>query len=182
MAVIILIPYHIWSARNKRKYECLERNHSFVVKAVLRDLIDFSKLVPINIKSVSELVFSRQLKVLISPSTTRKIVKVPWQCLPLVYWKLNIDGCSLGNPGCSGAGGILHDDQGIPSRLFANYEGISSNFVAGFIAFFAGINHTRSMNIRKPWIECDSMAVVMCIKNKKNSMDVSAGLVVLRAT
>ncbi|XP_042491260.1 uncharacterized protein LOC122071061 [Macadamia integrifolia] len=109
LALVILIPFHIWSERNSRRFENLHRHHSLVVKAVLRDLVDFSTLVDVNVKTVTELLISRRLQVKIAPIVPRRIIEVIWQCPLLDCFKLNIDGCSLGNPGCAGAGGIIRD-------------------------------------------------------------------------
>ncbi|XP_042479863.1 uncharacterized protein LOC122060837 [Macadamia integrifolia] len=55
------------------------------------------------------------------------------------FFKLNIDGCSLGNPGNSGAGGILRDERGNGLGCFAIYEGVGTNFMVEFAAFFHGL-------------------------------------------
>ena len=39
------------------------------------------------------------------------VIPVTWKHPKQGWVKLNIDGCSLGNPGPSGAGGIIRDEK-----------------------------------------------------------------------
>lgn len=45
-------------------------------------------------------------------SNKKQVQYIGWQYPPIDWIKLNVDGCSKGNPGTVGAGGILIDNLG----------------------------------------------------------------------
>ncbi|XP_043704613.1 uncharacterized protein LOC122654547 [Telopea speciosissima] len=158
-----LIPYHLWREWNRQRFENRAGSHKMVVKQVIASLADFAALNPINVRWVSELMLSRALHLKIVPYLMQRIIELGWSFPAQDGVKMNIDGCSLGNPGCTGAGGILRDHMGNPWRCFAVYAGVGTNFYAEFEAFFIGIHHAMALRILNLWVECDSMAVVRCI-------------------
>ncbi|XP_043699939.1 uncharacterized protein LOC122650603 [Telopea speciosissima] len=94
-----------------------------------------------------------------------EIIEVLWKKPSFDWVKLNIDGCSLGNPGHSSAAGIFRNSQGQPEGSYAEYLGIATNHTAEFTAFFIGVQMACDMHVRRLWIECDAEIVVAAIKN-----------------
>ncbi|XP_043717741.1 uncharacterized protein LOC122665656 [Telopea speciosissima] len=117
---------------------------------------------------IHQILDSTRLSILINggqvqPYQQQRIIELSWASPVQDEVKLNIDGCSLGNPGRTGAGGVLCDHEGNPMRCFASYAGVGSNFYAEFEVFFVGIHHAMSLHVENLWVECDSLAVVSCI-------------------
>lgn len=66
--------------------------------------------------------------------------------ITLVHWKgasdgllvLNTDGCSKGNPGVCGGGGVLRDSSGHPLLAFSAFLGVFSSLQAEALALLVG--------------------------------------------
>ena len=71
--------------------------------------------------------------------------------------KLNVDGSSLGNPGCSGAGGVIKDHSGKLIRYFAEHIGFGSSNYAEGMELLLGLQIVKSLNLVNVDIELDSM-------------------------
>ncbi|XP_043701064.1 uncharacterized protein LOC122651645 [Telopea speciosissima] len=97
----------------------------------------------------------------------RRIREVQWR-KPDEHWmKLNIDGYSIGNPGNSSAVGILRNYEGEPKGSFAQFLGVSTNFIAEILTFFLGVKMAKEKGIQRLWIESDAQAVVTSIRSSK---------------
>ncbi|XP_043692852.1 uncharacterized protein LOC122643279 [Telopea speciosissima] len=147
LPLAILIPYQLWKERNKRRFENRAASHGSVIRQVLSSLAEFYMLIPIYVRSVSELTLSRSLHLKAQPYQQQRIIELSWASPVQEEVKLNIGGCSLGNPGRTGAGGVLRDHEGNPMRCFASYAGVGTNFYAEFEAFFVGIHHAMSLHV-----------------------------------
>jgi len=77
--------------------------------------------------------------------------------------KLNVDGCSNGNLGTAGAGGILRDNLGTCCKGFAINIGICSSVKVEFWAVITGLELAWSLKIRRVILESDSSLVVQPI-------------------
>ncbi|XP_042505696.1 uncharacterized protein LOC122082303 [Macadamia integrifolia] len=132
----------------------------------MKDIKDLSFLVPVHIKSMADLLISKKFDIHSSTrAASNHILELTWEAPLRGVWKLNIDGCSIGNSGSSCTGGILHSAT-FQMGCYAIYEGIGTNFMAEFAAFFHGIHRASLKEITNLWIECDSQAVVSCIKRQ----------------
>ncbi|XP_042950232.1 uncharacterized protein LOC122282338 [Carya illinoinensis] len=80
--------------------------------------------------------------------------------------KLNIDGCSLGNPGSSGAGGIIRDMHGNMVLSFSCSLGVGSNNHAELKALLIGLKYCRALGLNQVDIESDSLICVSWIQKK----------------
>ncbi|XP_042515405.1 uncharacterized protein LOC122089787 [Macadamia integrifolia] len=80
--------------------------------------------------------------------------------LDLPWIKLNIDGCSLGNPGKAGTGGVFRNENAEVILNFRDVIRVKSNFEAKIMAVISGLEHARSIKDQKLWIESESVAVV----------------------
>ncbi|XP_042515404.1 cation/H(+) antiporter 15-like [Macadamia integrifolia] len=71
-----------------------------------------------------------------------------------------MDGCSIGNPWNSGAGGVIKNDKAEVIANFRRSLGVRTNFEAEFMALMIGIETIIQLNVQRIWIECDSVAVI----------------------
>ncbi|XP_042509185.1 uncharacterized protein LOC122084826 [Macadamia integrifolia] len=98
----------------------------------------------------------------------REILNIFW-CPPNSDWiKLNSDGCSIGNPRKSGAGGILRNEKAEVVANYRNFLGTRKNFEAEFLALMIGIELAKQHNVKRLWIECDSVAVVTNFQKRQS--------------
>jgi ribonuclease HI len=81
--------------------------------------------------------------------------------------KINVDGCSKGNPGVAGAGGIIRDAMGRWIVGFALNIGICTSVSAELWAITNGLKSAWSKGFQKIILESDSsLAVDLITKNK----------------
>ncbi|XP_043717944.1 uncharacterized protein LOC122665876 [Telopea speciosissima] len=166
-ALLIISCKNLWWERNRRRHENCKRTPAEVAKLCFKEVGDCTWAKGVQVKTVQDLALARMLKVTISKPAVKRIVEVRWKQPLQGWWKLNIDGSSLGNPGSIGAGGIIRDHLGAVLRCFSQYQGVGSNYMAELGAFFTGVGHAREMGAENIWIECDSEAVVSTILSSK---------------
>ncbi|XP_042954647.1 uncharacterized protein LOC122291062 [Carya illinoinensis] len=95
------------------------------------------------------------------------VIPVKWKSPKQGWVKLNVDGCSLGNPGPSGAGGIIRDDKGNMLCGFAVDTGHNSNNHAELMGLLHGLRHIGFMGFVLVEIELDSMLVLNWLRNNR---------------
>ncbi|XP_043724093.1 GABA transporter 1-like [Telopea speciosissima] len=163
---VVLIPFFIWRERNSRLFEAIERQPAASFHALLSSIKEISFSFKRPVRNQADLLCARLLHIPILPCP-RQVIQEVWWSRPLVGWvKLNSDGCSLGNPGRAGAGGILRDVTAIPIGAFGIFLGISSNILAEFSAVLHGILLAKEKGVTCLWIECDSTAVWMAFQGR----------------
>ena len=91
--------------------------------------------------------------------------------------KLNVDGCSKGNPGVVGADGVLWGKMGTWMGGFARNNGICSSVTAELWAIYVGLQFTWEKGFRKVVLESDSSVVVEIIMRDKMSMNRNYNLI-----
>ncbi|XP_042969076.1 uncharacterized protein LOC122301760 [Carya illinoinensis] len=96
----------------------------------------------------------------LKPVKRKEIHFVRWVKPAVGWFKLNVDGSSLGNPGRMGAGGTIRDEKGNLTWAFAKDLGHGSNNEAELIALFYGLQYCKDLFIRRVEIELDSLLVV----------------------
>ncbi|XP_041026987.1 14.7 kDa ribonuclease H-like protein [Juglans microcarpa x Juglans regia] len=96
----------------------------------------------------------------IIPIVTRKVELIAWRPPERGQVKLNVDGGSCGNPGISGGGGIIRDDQGGVVAGFAHNYGHATNTIAECRALLDGLRLCRQLGLRDVLVESDSMVIV----------------------
>ncbi|KAL0345186.1 UNVERIFIED_CONTAM: hypothetical protein Sradi_4349900 [Sesamum radiatum] len=92
-----------------------------------------------------------------------------WQPPPTEWFKLNIDGSSLGNPGKSGYGGIIRDEAGNIIVAFSGYIGNATNNVAECWALRNGLDVARKYNCRNIIIETDSKTLLHLLRREDSA-------------
>ncbi|XP_071902237.1 uncharacterized protein [Coffea arabica] len=79
---------------------------------------------------------------------------------------LNTDGCSKGNPGCSGGGGILRDASGGPILAFSAFFGIRSSLHAEALAMLTGLRMCVKQGFVTVDLQSDSRVLVGIIQRR----------------
>ena len=78
-----------------------------------------------------------------------------------VYYHMNFDGCSKGNPGLAGAGAVIYDDQHKEiwsGSLFVG-KSITNNY-AEYYGLLMGMEKAAEMNIKSLVVRGDSQLVI----------------------
>ncbi|KAL0281808.1 UNVERIFIED_CONTAM: putative ribonuclease H protein, partial [Sesamum radiatum] len=97
----------------------------------------------------------------------QKAITVHWRKPQEDWYKLNTDGASKGNPGISGAGGILRDHLGRVIFAFQEPLGINTNTQAELSAINRGLQICRDKGFRKIWIEINAKTIIMLISSPR---------------
>lgn len=82
---------------------------------------------------------------------------IHWTCPAEGWLKLNVDGSSLGNPGPSGAGGLLRDQSGVWKIGFSLHLGCRTNMYAELYALRFGLQLTWDEGCRHLIVETYSL-------------------------
>ena len=104
-------------------------------------------------------------------SQRKEIQQVGWTYPANDWIKLNVDGCSKGNPGVAGAGGVLRDNMGSWIAGFTRNNGICSSVTAELWAAYIGLQLTWDRGYRKVILESDSRVVIGLMQGDTPSMD-----------
>ncbi|KAL0286428.1 UNVERIFIED_CONTAM: putative ribonuclease H protein, partial [Sesamum radiatum] len=108
------------------------------------------------------------LNIPLQPRThQKKPITVHWRKPQEGWYKLNTDGASKGNPGISGAGGILRNHLGRVMFAFLEPLGINTNTHAELSAIHRGLQLCRDKGFRKIWIETDAKAIITLISSPR---------------
>ncbi|KAL0283767.1 UNVERIFIED_CONTAM: putative ribonuclease H protein [Sesamum angustifolium] len=102
--------------------------------------------------------------------------------MPELGWvKLNLDGAFRGNPGVSGAGGIIRDH--FSQVILAYYEslGFSTNMMTKLQGMLRGIQLCFERSLFHVWVEVDAMHVIQLIsKQSKGTWHLQTLLIKIR--
>lgn len=91
------------------------------------------------------------------------ITPVLWSKPNYGEYKLKVDGCSNGNPGSAGGGGILRNHMGHMIMAFTAYFGHSSNNLAEARAIKIGLKWCIDHDFNVLTIESESLTVINMI-------------------
>ncbi|KAF5449942.1 hypothetical protein F2P56_030338 [Juglans regia] len=90
----------------------------------------------------------------------RQCKLIKWHKPPSGWFKLNTDGSSLGNPGASGIGGVIRNDQGRLMQAFASPIGPGTNNKVELLALLTGLRLCKSLHILNVIVEVDSLVII----------------------
>ncbi len=83
-------------------------------------------------------------------------------------FKMNFDGCSKGNPGLSGAGAVIYEDN---EEIWGDHLFVGEKFTnnhAEYAGLILGLQQARKMNIKNILVEGDSLLVINQMSNIYN--------------
>ncbi|KAL0283183.1 UNVERIFIED_CONTAM: putative ribonuclease H protein, partial [Sesamum radiatum] len=161
----LLILWNIWNLRNESKYEGVAFKASTIIRKTVTYLNNLQKCGIMDTEHVKGDLFTlNSLHIPIQQKSQRqKATTVHWRKPQEGWYKLNMDGASKGNPGISGAGGILQDQLGKVIFAFQEPLGIATNTQAELSAIHRGLQIYVSRGLRKVWIETDATAIIKLI-------------------
>ncbi|XP_027090440.2 uncharacterized protein [Coffea arabica] len=152
-----LICWELWRARNSAVFEGRGAGCEGVVRKVLQHLGDlFHGQFP-GVR-VSFLSWRECCDFLVRQQRQFAVVPVSWVA-PGGGCKINSDGCSKGNPGLSGGGGVLRDEQG--------------NFLVGYSCFFGRLTSLH------PELKALLFGVRLCLERGYTDLHIEADSLVL---
>lgn len=91
------------------------------------------------------------------PSKVAK--EVGWTPPPPGWHKLNTNGSGMGNPGATGAGGVLRNSLGQWEQSYSRNLGRTNNSASELWGLRDGLAFAKSLNIQKLEIEIDATLV-----------------------
>ena len=94
------------------------------------------------------------------------VVPVRWSNPAPAVVKLNTDGCSRGNPGRSGGGGLIRDRNGQVILAFSCYFGEMPNLQAEVKALLHGVQLGIARGLANVHLESDSLVLVQIIQGR----------------
>ncbi|XP_042491459.1 uncharacterized protein LOC122071206 [Macadamia integrifolia] len=156
----------IWMERNSRRHDGISKSMERCFAMIRSEISSQSFIYSGKLISLSDLLDARRLRFSGVQGRPSEIFEIFWCRTPRGWWKVNIDWCSIANPGISGAGGVFHNDKGeVMVNLWISL-GIHSNFVAKFMVVISGIEHAEKLGVQRLWIECDSVVVVTLVQKR----------------
>lgn len=87
-------------------------------------------------------------------------IQVKWNKPSEGWFKLNMDGASLGNPGRAGGGSVIHDHEGTGIKGFSRLIGHTTSVMAEFWALRDGLTLTYQLGLTCLEVELDAKIVV----------------------
>ncbi|XP_035546201.1 ribonuclease H-like [Juglans regia] len=101
------------------------------------------------------------------PIQQHPIHLITWSKPLLGRVKLNTDGSCLGNPGMSGAGGVIRDMQGSVLLVFSMNLGYGDGTKAELRVLLEGIKRCKELNLSALDIEVDSQVVLSWLQKNR---------------
>ena len=90
---------------------------------------------------------------------------------------LYIDGASSGNPGPSGIGAVLYDEQGSRVKTLSKYIGHATNNFSEYIALLYGLQEVLILGYRSVIVNTDSELVARQINGEYKVKDTNLKLI-----
>ncbi|XP_043721033.1 14.7 kDa ribonuclease H-like protein [Telopea speciosissima] len=101
------------------------------------------------------------------PHTKSRLPRPIYWCPPRRGVKMNVDGASKGNPGPSGGGRIIRNQEGNLIMAFSNFYGCCTNTEAELRAMLDGLRHCERLGLVECQVSSDSNTIVQYINAKK---------------
>nr|XP_027102884.1 uncharacterized protein LOC113724156 [Coffea arabica] len=161
----LLICWQLWKCRNSMRYDGACIGWTRVCNLVLSDLLElFGLFLPYRRPFPSDWVrFYAEISGW-APRISYTLVR--WSRPSAGALKLNTDGCSKGNPGASGGGGILRDGGGSLILAFSCYFGHATSLQAEVCALLFGVQLCIQRGFGRIEVELDSLVLVHILLGK----------------
>ena len=98
----------------------------------------------------------------------KEVVLVRWNSPSIWWYKLNLDGSSLGNPGRASGGGLIRDSNGVWIKGFTCNIRTSSSVEVELWALRDSLSLCISLNIVALEIEVDAKVILDWVLNEHN--------------
>ncbi|KAJ4971396.1 hypothetical protein NE237_004495 [Protea cynaroides] len=137
-----------------------------VMCSILSDMSDITIRVPCVILSVKDWNLAARLNLKYVGCKPQVAKEVIWR-FPFENWiKLNVNGCSLGNPHGVGVRGVFRNKIGALIGAFSEYLGVTTNYDVEFLVLVIVICIEKDKWYLYLWIEFDSALVVEGLQTK----------------
>nr|XP_027108979.1 uncharacterized protein LOC113728817 [Coffea arabica] len=159
-----IVCWQIWKARNKAMFEDVQMRPLAICRAIFSEI---QTMVGIHFKQVFRVQSFHHLYDWSYSSHTEVTYKlVRWEAKESDRFILNTDGCSKGNPGVSGGGGVLRDSNGIPLIGFSAYLGETTSLCAEVRALLIGLQTCVHRGFQNLYVQSDSLLLVGILQNR----------------
>ena len=156
--------WQIWKARNKAMFEGVQMQSSAICKNIFSEI---QSMVGIHFKQELQLQSFHHLYDRSHVSVGRIAYKlVRWEIKETGRLILNTDGCSKGNPGVGGGGGVLRDSFGVPVIAFSAYLGQTTSLRAETWALLIGLQTCKHRGFENISVQSDSLLLVGIIQQR----------------
>ncbi|XP_019055746.1 PREDICTED: uncharacterized protein LOC109115811 [Nelumbo nucifera] len=149
----------IFEERNRRICSDRERRLPEILELIQIRVFHWLKSLAL-FKDLSEDDLLRNWKEIASSTPVKDTSLPSWAPPPSGFVKLNFDGSSMGNPGPSGIGGVLRNEEGMIISLFSGPIGLGDSLKAEISAVIEGTQRAIELNITNLVIEGNSKLVV----------------------
>ncbi|XP_071925655.1 uncharacterized protein [Coffea arabica] len=159
-----VVCWHIWKARNKAMFDDVQMRLIAICHAIFSEIqsmvgIFFKK--PLRVPSFYHLYDwpnSSEVRF------TYKLVR--WETKESGRLTLNTDGCSKGNPGVGGGGGVLRDSNGLPLIGFSAYFGETTCLHAEARALLIGLQISAHSGYLNLYVQSDSLILIGILQHR----------------
>ncbi|XP_027122034.2 uncharacterized protein [Coffea arabica] len=160
-----LICWNLWKMRNMWIFE---GKLDSVVHVCDRIFLELRECVCLQFREISLPCSSRIGFFEMIGRLRRKVIirEVRWEGPTRTVVKLNVNGCSRGNPGRSGGGGLFRDSEGRFLLGFSCSFGEATSLQAELKALLFGVRLGVSRGLVRLHLESDSMVLVRIIQGK----------------
>ena len=94
------------------------------------------------------------------PARTFGFQLIRWTVPKVGMLTLNTDGCSKGNPGQGGGGGVLRDSSGSPLFAFSTFLGDTSSLHGETMALLLGLRECAERGFGNVGVQLDFLVLV----------------------
>lgn len=105
------------------------------------------------------------------------IVHLKWEPPPVGWFKVNIDGASIKNPGMAGIGAVIRNHKGEFVAALAKNIGIATNNTAELWALHKGLKLCIDLEITKLIVEIDSCFLLSCFHSSTTTHNIHRMLI-----
>ncbi|KAL0449189.1 UNVERIFIED_CONTAM: hypothetical protein Slati_1475300 [Sesamum latifolium] len=164
----LLILCCAWKLRNDAKFNDVPFTSSAIIRRVLTYLSRIYKANGFKTEHwLGNLLVAKQFGFNFLSPFSKSPILCRWVAPTVGKWKLNCDGASKGNPGPSGAGGLVRDDRGRLILAFYEFLGDQTNNYAELYGVARGLQLAWETCCHNVWVEMDAMAVLRIIESEK---------------
>ncbi|XP_027060814.2 uncharacterized protein [Coffea arabica] len=149
---------------NKAIFEDKPLQSADIVRAIFKEV---KMLVEIQFKgNVGVNTFLQLYEWSSHPARTFGFQLIRWAVPEVGRLMLNTDGCSKGNPGLGGGGGVLRDSSGSPLFAFSAFLGVTSSLRAETMALLIGLRECGQKGFGNVGIQLDSLVLVGILRKQ----------------
>ncbi|XP_071925457.1 uncharacterized protein [Coffea arabica] len=150
--------WHIWKARNKAIFEGVQMRSAVICKAIFSEI---KSIVEIHFKQMIEVqTFCQLFDWSISSVSVFEFKLVRWEAKEIGKFILNTDGCSKGNPGVGGGGGVLQDTTGLTLFSFSAFFGETTALRAEVLALLIDLQIRVQRGFDNLCVQSDLLVLV----------------------